>query len=322
MPAPTRVASLLPSATEMVCAVGARKALVGVSHECDFPSDVVGLPVLTKTRKTFPQGSGAIDRAVREVLAEALTVYEVEVDRLAEVDPQVIVTQALCDVCAVSLDDVQRALDDLARNDVVIVNCEPTRLADVWNDVRRVGVAVGHAEQGERVAGELAARCAAIGERAAAADSRPSVLTVEWLDPIMVGGTWMPELVTLAGGEALVTSPGDHAPTLDIDALAALDPDVVLIKPCGYGLDKTAAELDLLGTKLPWKQWSAARDGRVFVADGNQFFNRPGPRLVESLEILAACVHPTLFPEFAEKHAPSFRRVAPDLALQAVSAGA
>ena len=141
------------------------------------------------------------------------------------------------------------------------------------------------------------------------------MLTIEWLAPVMIGGTWMPELVALAGGTALVTEPGQHAPTLKLDELAKLDPEVVLIKPCGFDLERTARELPLLPTQLPWSSWQAVEAGRVFVADVNAYFNRSGPRLVESLEILAACVHPEEFGEFARTHAASVRRVAADLVL-------
>ncbi len=310
-----RIASLLPSATEIVCALGARSELVGVSHECDFPAGVEKLPVLTRTRKKLPRSSGAIDRAVRKILEDALTVYELDVPKLRETAPDLIVTQDLCDVCAVSLDDVRKALAELARADVEVVSLRPTRLADVWEDVRRVGRALGRTERGQILAMELELRTAAIGARAARLGLRPSVLTIEWLDPVMIGGTWMPELVTLAGGTPLVTQPGEHAPTLGLEQLAQLDPHVVLIKPCGFELARTARELALLRTRLPWSSWPAVEAGRVFVADGNAFFNRSGPRLVESLEILAACVHPEEFGEFARAHAASVRRVDADLVL-------
>jgi len=313
-----RIASLLPSATEMVCAVGARDELVGVSHECDFPAGVEALPILTRPREALPQKSGAIDRAVRDMLRDALAVYEVEVERLREVAPDVVVTQDLCDVCAVSIDDVRSALRELAREDTTIVNLRPTRLADVWEDVRRVGTALGRADEGRRAAAELEQRCATLAERAARESSRPTALTIEWIDPVMVGGTWMPELVELAGGRALVTTPGQHAPTLELEQLAELDPDVVLIKPCGFKLERTESELELLRTKLPWDRWRAVREGRVFAADGNAFFNRPGPRLVESLEILAACLHPTAFPELIEKHRSNVLRVPAGLALESL----
>ncbi|MFT7479928.1 MAG: iron complex transport system substrate-binding protein [Gammaproteobacteria bacterium] len=311
-----RVASLLPSATELICAVGGRDELVGVSHECDFPTGVERLPVLTRTRTEFPRASGAIDRSVREVLADALAVYEIELERLREVQPNVIVTQDLCDVCAVSLTDVQHALKETGLVDTEIVSCRPTRLADVWDDVRRVGKALERAAAGEQAAAELEARATAIGRETAGIGKRPSVLTIEWIDPVMIGGTWMPELVQLAGGTALVTEPGQHAPTLTLEQLERLDPDVVLIKPCGFGLDRTEEELALLAANLPWSSWSAVADGRVFLADGNSYFNRPGPRLVESLEILSACIHPQSMQHFRSKHGDGARRITPDLRLE------
>jgi len=311
-----RVASLLPSATELVCAVGGRENLVGVSHECDFPAGVEALPVLTRTKANFPRASGAIDRSVRQVLKDALAVYDIELERLREVRPSVIVTQDLCDVCAVSLSDVQRALEQTGFPDTQVLSCRPTRLADVWSDLRRVGAALGRTEAAERAAGQFEARVAAIGAETARIGERPSVLTIEWIDPVMIGGTWMPELVELAGGMALVTKPGQHAPTLDLEQLMALDPDVVLIKPCGFGLDRTEEELALLADLLPWGTWSAVSNGRVFLADGNAYFNRPGPRLVESLEILSACVHPERMSHFGEKHRDGMRRVTPDLRLE------
>jgi len=300
-----RVASLLPSATETVCALGRRGDLVGVSHECDHPPDVVGLPVLTRPKVALGGRSGEIDRDVRAVVADALAVYDVRVEELDRVRPDVVVTQDLCDVCAVSLADVERAVRELTRPDVRIVDLHPTRLDEVLDDVRRVGQALGCDGEAGRLVAALRGRLDALRARAAACPTRPRVLTIEWIDPVMVGGTWMPELVALAGGEALVTRPGEHAPTLESDALAALDPapDVVLVKPCGFPLERTRAEADALRALLASMPWPAVREGRVFVADGNAFFNRPGPRLVESAEILAACLQPEAFRDFAEAHA-------------------
>ncbi len=304
-----RVVSLLPSATELVAEVGAADWLVGRSHECDFPAGLEGLPGLTRPRLEMPRASGDIDRVVREILKDALTVYELDVDVLESLEPDVIVTQDLCDVCAVSLDDVRAALKQMAKRDVEVVSLAPTELHHVWADVRQVGRALGRAEEGEAAARRLEARVAAIAERSAAVGTRPSVLTVEWVDPVMIGGTWMPELVAAAGGAALVTQPGQHAPTLELEALAELDPDVVLIKPCGFELERTLEERELLRSKLPWDQWRAVREGRVFAADGNAYFNRSGPRLVESLEILAACVHPAEFGDFVTRHRGSVVRL-------------
>jgi iron complex transport system substrate-binding protein len=313
--ASVRIVSLLPSATEIVCALGAGDKLVGRSHECDFPPGIEKLPVLTSARIGPLPSSRAIDCAVREVLRYALAIYEINVEQLREARPDVIVTQDLCDVCAVSLDDVRAAVLRLARTDVKIVNLHPTRLDDIWADIERVADALGRAEVGRRVVAGLKERVASIAPRAARTPDRPTVLTIEWIDPVMIGGMWMPELVTIAGGAALVTKPGQHAPTLTTEQLATLDPDVVLVKPCGFVLERTLSELHGLRDTLPWDSWQAVAEGRVYVADGNAFFNRPGPRIVESLEILAACVHPDAFGDFAGRHAESVVRIAQDLSI-------
>jgi iron complex transport system substrate-binding protein len=308
---PMRIVSLLPSATEIVCALGGREELVGRSHECDHPPGIETVPVLTSARIGPLATSRAIDAAIREVLKDALAVYEIDIEGLRRAAPDVIVTQDLCDVCAVSLDDVRAAVARLARKNVQIANLHPTRLADVWTDIQRVADAIGRPEAGIALTRDLEARVQRIAARAKEAPRRPAVLSIEWIDPVMVGGMWMPELIALAGGQPLVTKPGEHAPTLDEKQLAALDPEVILVKPCGFDLARTLAELPTLRAMLPWAAWRA--DRRVYLADGNAYFNRPGPRIVESLEILAACVHPATFGEFAESHRASFVRLDSDL---------
>ena len=278
--------------------------MVGRSHECDFPPGVEQVPVLTSSRVGPLPSSRAIDASVRDVLRDALAIYEIDVERLRQATPEVIVTQDLCDACAVSIDDVRAAVARLARQDVAIVNLHPMRLADIWRDITQVAGAIGRAGTGESLVGALRARVAEVARRAAMPRRRPRVMTIEWLAPVMIGGMWMPELVELAGGEPLVTRPGEHAPTLERDDLAALDPEVVVVKPCGFSLDRTLEELDVLRDALP-RSWRA----RVYVADGNAYFNRPGPRIVESLEILAACVHPQAFEDLAVKHSGSVREV-------------
>jgi iron complex transport system substrate-binding protein len=304
-----RVASLLPSATEIVCALGARSELVGRSHECDFPAGIDDVPVLTSARIETSDSSRIIDAAVRSVFTDALAIYRIELDRLREARPDVVVTQDLCDVCAVSLTEVRAAVARLAQHDVAIVTLHPTRLSEIWQDILRVAASIGRDANGQEVVANLKARVAAIARRAAVPRERPRVVTIEWIAPVMIGGMWMPELVSLAGGSPLVTAVGERAPTLDGPRLAALDPDVVVVKPCGFSLRRTLEETDVLRDALP-RTWRA----RTYVADGNAYFNRPGPRIVDSLEILAACVHPETFPDFAEKHAASFARVALDRA--------
>src|SRR5262245_45977334 len=308
-----RVASLLPSATEIVCAVGAQDDLVGISHECDFPESVRHLPALTRARLRPARSSREIDREVRSVLQEALAVYEIELARLEEARPDVIVTQDLCDVCAVSFSDVCAATAALVQQQIRIVNLHPTRLDDIWADIGRVAEALGRQGQGAAVVRDLRERSADIARRSAATAERPHVVSIEWLDPVMIGGMWMPVMVAHAGGVPLATRPGDHAPTVSRETLRSLAPDVVLIKPCGFPLERSLEELSILRTSLPWESWRAVREGRVYVADGNAFFNRPGPRIVESLEILAACLHPGAFSDFAALHRDAVIRLDRDL---------
>lgn len=303
-----RVASLLPSATEIVALVGAQDDLVGVSHECDHPPQVRGRRVLTRTLLRPDRTSPQIDRDVRALLTDALGVYEVDLEALRAAAPDVIVTQDLCDVCAVPLGDVQAAAREVLGEGVEIVNLRPTHLGDIFEDVRRVGAALSREDAARAAVQRLEGRVEAVRARAAPLPSRPPTLTIEWLDPILVGGTWMPELVELAGGTPLVTRPGQHAPTISREELAALDPapEVVLIKPCGFDLARTVREREAARAVVE----ALPRPPVAWVADGNAYFNRPGPRIVDSLEILAACVHPEAFADLARTHAGAFRPLA------------
>lgn len=302
-----RIISLLPSATEIVCALGAEKDLVGVSHECDFPSTIEGRPALTQARVRDDGTSLGIDRQVRGVVEEALSIYTVDHELLARLRPDVIVTQDLCEVCAVSLEDVRAAVARIAdQNDVEIVSLSPTRLEHILSDVERVAVALGRKAEGETLLANLRHRIAGIAERSAQIETRPRVASLEWIDPVMLGGTWMPEVINIAGGVAVGVEAGDPAPTVTPNALASLAPDVVVVKACGFSIDRTMQEreaiedkaLGVLDPKVP-----------VYVTDGNAFFNRPGPRIVESIEIMAAVTNPSHFEDFAERHADSIVRV-------------
>ncbi len=305
-----RVVSLLPSATEIVCLVGGRPNLVGVSHECDFPAGVEALPRLTASKVSLSPSSLQIDQDVRKLMTHALAVYDIDTEELQRLAPDFIVTQDLCDVCAVSFADVERACNELLP-EARIVNLHPTRWSEVMDDIARVAEAFGVPARGAAELVELERGRAAVAARAAAIGTRPNLLTIEWLDPVMVGGTWMPELVAWAGGNALVTETGQHAPTLTKEQLAALDPapDVVLVKPCGFALERTFGERDVLSAIFAGLDWPAVKRGAIWVADGNAYFNRPGPRLLDSLEILAACTHPAEFEDLAEKHSGAFVRL-------------
>lgn len=303
-----RAVSLLPSATETVCALGARECLVGVSHECDHPKEVHGLPVLTASRISIEGSSRNIDARVRSTLVEdALSIYTVDVEKLGSLSPDVIITQDLCDVCAVSLDDVRSAVSRIAQlSDVSIVSLRPTRLADILGDVERIGKALGRPQEGAALRAELESRLSSIAGRSRSAPLRPRVATVEWIEPLMLGGTWMPELIEIAGGAAVGAIAGGPAPTLAAGKLRELAPDVVVIKPCGFSLERALQENDAIARSILVELDSNAR---AYVTDGNAFFNRPGPRVVESAEILAACTHPEMFSNFQVKHREAIHRL-------------
>lgn len=301
-----RIATLLPSATEIVALLGCVDHLVGVSHECDFPEVVRALPALTSSRLVDPGSSRGIDLDVRSLVREALSIYRVYPEGLRKAAPDLVITQDLCEVCAVSLHDVQAALAKLAEHsNVELLALSPTRLGHLFGDIRRVAKAIGVAERGEQVAQALQERCELVGSRAAAAATRPRVVSIEWLDPLMLGGTWMPELIELAGGEAVGAQAGKAAPTVSLEELAKLQPELLLLKPCGFSLERSLQERALIDSICA----AVGEQTRVFLADGNAYFNRSGPRLVESLEILAACVHPQIFSDFAQRHEGAFVRV-------------
>jgi iron complex transport system substrate-binding protein len=290
-----RIVSLISSATEIVAALGFESDLVGRSHECDYPSSILRLPVCTAPKFDVHQGSAAIDRSVKQLLQDATSVYRVDADLLQALTPDVIVTQSQCEVCAVSLRDVEQAVCSWTGNRARIVSLQANDLADVWSDIARVAEALGVADRGATLIARLKDRMEAISERVQGIPERPTVACLEWIDPLMAAGNWMPELVALAGGVNLFGSAGKHSPWMTWAELCQRDPDVIVALPCGLDLTRTRQELVTLASKPDWPALTAVRRGRVFVADGNQYFNRPGPRLVESLEILAEMLHPRYF---------------------------
>ena len=286
-----RIASLLPSSTEIICALGLRERLVGVSHECDYPADVVGLPVLTEP-KLDPRGtSGDIDARVREIVQEGLSVYRLNTDALQDLQPDVIVTQDQCEVCAVSLPDVEDAVQCFLTADVNVVSLNPAKLSDIWRDVRNVAAATGRQEAAETLIRGLEARLHTLADKTRGL-LRPRVACLEWLDPLMAAGNWIPELVALAGGAYGLVAAGAHTPPMTWETLAAYQPEVIVITPCGFKIPQTQADLPLLTAHPLWQTLPAVQANRVYVADGNAYYNRPGPRIVESAEILAEMLHP------------------------------
>jgi iron complex transport system substrate-binding protein len=290
-----RVVSLIASATEIVCALGFEDQLVGRSHECDFPESVKRLPVCTEPKFDVEGSSYEIDQRVKAVLQEGLSVYRVHADLLKQLSPDVIVTQSHCEVCAVSQRDVERAVCDWLGARPKVVSLAPNALADVWESFRQVAAALDAEGRGEDLIRRLQQRISAIADRARALPAQAGVAYVEWIDPLMAGGNWMPELVEQAGGVNLFGEAGKHSPWMTWDELRDRDPDVIFVAPCGFDLGRTRREMPALTGRPGWQEMRAVRGGRVYLADGNQYFNRPGPRLVESLEILAETLHSGAF---------------------------
>jgi iron complex transport system substrate-binding protein len=290
-----RVVSLIASATEIVCALGCADELVGRSHECDFPPSVRRLPVCTEPKLRVEAGSAEIDRQVKALVQEAVSVYRVHADVLKALRPDVILTQSTCDVCAVSRRDVEQAVGGWTDARPRVVSLAAATLEGVWQDVRSVAEALGVPGRGEELTARLRQRVADIAGRAGTLAGRPGVACLEWLDPLMAAGNWVPELVALAGGADLFGTAGRHAPDLTWEQLQERDSDFIVALPCGLDLDRTRAEMAAVTGQLGWATLRAVRGGRVVVTDGNQYFNRPGPRLVESLEILAEIFHPEAF---------------------------
>lgn len=292
--APLRIVSLIPSATEIVDVLGLTEYLVGRSHECDYPPTVKTLPVCTAPKFNPVGDSATIHQRVTDLLTSALSVYRVNLEILEVLKPTHILTQAQCEVCAVSLGDVEAAVAELTQSQPQIISLSPNELADVWADIERVGLALGVTSTAA-VVKDLQSRVKALADQASSCTPKPTVACIEWTEPLMAAGNWVPELVDMAGGTSLFGTAGQHSPWMTWADLTAADPDKIVVMPCGYDLEVTRRETETLTLHPAWATLKAVRQGEVYLVDGNQYFNRPGPRLVESLAILAEIFHPDAF---------------------------
>ncbi len=290
-----RIVSLIASATEIVCALRYENQLVGRSHECDYPPSVARLPVCTEPKLDTSGTSKEIDQQVLRIVADALSVYRVHADLLKELRPDVVITQDHCQVCAVSLRDVEQALCDWLESRPQVVSLAPDSLADVFADIRRVAAALGNPARGDKLVAQLQRRMGEVAEKCRALPERPTVACVEWIDPLMAAGNWMPELVEMAGGVNLFGAASKHSPWMTWEQLREKDPEVILVLPCGFDIARSRPEMPALTQRPDWAELRAVRQRRVYLADGNQYFNRPGPRLADSLDILAEVLHPAAF---------------------------
>ena len=294
-----RIVSLIASASEILDSLGLTRDQVGRSHECDFPPEIIALPICTSPAFPANGSSSEIDQRVKSRVADALSVYEVSREMLDKLQPTHVITQTQCRVCAVSLEDVERALVGWVSSRPKLIALEPNTLADVWSDIQRVAIACGVPERGEKAIQKLQTRMLEISARACQSNRRPRVACIEWHEPLMAAGNWVPELVEMAGAVNLFGQAGAHSPArsawMDWQQLADADPDVIVSMPCGFDLDRTRSEMYWLTNRPQWSKLRAVQSGQVYLADGNQYFNRPGPRLVESLQILAEILHPEAF---------------------------
>ena len=290
-----KIVSLLPSATELVCGLGLRDQLVGVSHECDYPVSVVGLPILTSSR--IPEGlsSSEIDRLVTDQLKNDEALYDLVMEPLVELQPDLIVTQALCDVCAVSGNDVAKAIGSLP-GDPQVINLEPICLDDVLETVTLLAEAAQCVEQGQRYRAELQSRIDTVSERSTPLTEKPRVALLDWLEPLFDGGHWTPEIIALAGGIPVFGDKRQPSQRREWHELVDAAPDIIFIALCGFDLERSRQDVDLFLKVERFAELQRRVGTQVYLVDGNAYFSRPGPRLVDALEIMANSLHPDLHP--------------------------
>jgi iron complex transport system substrate-binding protein len=282
-----KIVSLLPSATEILFGIGAGDEVVGVTHECDYPAEALGIPKLTSASTPGGSASAEIDRHVRAAVHAGSSLYQLDSALLARLEPDLIVTQELCAVCAVSYEIVDSAARLLnAERRTRIISLEPTSVGDVFANIMQLGEITGHSTEARNLVAGLEQRLAALRARGAAAAKRLRTLVLEWTDPPMSAGHWIPELVELAGGFPVLANPGANSKRLEWSAIAQADPEAAIVAPCGFDLAKTRRAVEELDAVETWRSLVARRDGRVLALDGNAYLSRPGPRLIDAAELI------------------------------------
>lgn len=290
-----RIISLLPAATEIICALGLKDQLIGRSHECDFPESIVNLPVCSFAKFIPGSSSLEIDQQVKDILTDALSIYTVDKNRVKELEPAVIITQAQCEACAVSLKDVEKSMQGVLDSNVEVISLNPRTLHDIFNEILMLAEKLDVKETGEAFVEELQERCDLVNHKLKFVEQRPGVVCIEWLSPLMVAGNWTPELISIAGGTPLLAEKGKHSAYVDFTAVQQADPDIIVIAPCGFAMDRTLKEINLLLEQPGWDNLAAVKNDRVYIADGNQYFNRSSQKVVDTIELLAEIIHPKQF---------------------------
>lgn len=290
-----RICSLLPGATEVVAALGRSDDLVAVSHECDFPPEVRNKPVMVRALIDPERTSShTIDDHVRATVQAGQQLYALDEAVFTRARPDLVITQNLCHVCAVTPDQLQRAISALPTPPRVM-SLNPTCLDDILLDIEQIGDAIGSEVEADRMASALRARLNSLREQVARAQSRPKVVCIEWLDPLYVAGHWVPEMVTVAGGFDPLGSAGRPSKQVTWAEILGSAPDVLVLMPCGFSIERTVRELNCLTARQGWASLPAVRNGKVFAVDAASYFSRPGPRLIEGVAILVALCHPAIF---------------------------
>ena len=294
MPEP-RIISLLPAATEIICALGLEHRLVGRSHECDYPPGISNLPICSSAKFLPGSDSAQIDKQVKEILSESLSIYTLDRDLIKSLAPDVIITQAQCEVCAVSLKDVELALSDLLDKKCQIISLQPNGLDDVYRDIRMIAGKLSVENAAEQLLELSDERINIIRHKLKFIAEKPTVVCIEWLSPLMIAGNWTPEIVEIGGGLSVLTEAGKHSSYITFQDILIADPDIILIMPCGFSIQRTLQEIGLMLDTPGWADLKAVKTHRVYIADGNQYFNRSGPRMTDSIEIMAEIINPKQF---------------------------
>jgi len=293
----SKIVTLIPSATEIVAFLGQKNSIVGRSHECDYPSDLNNVTKLTSPKINVDGTSNEINKQINSILENSLSVYKVNVEKLKELDPDYIITQAHCEVCAVSFSEVEKIVDKYLNRKTKIISLEPNTLNDVFNDIKRVAKELKiENDSGNKVIENLEVRLKKIKNLSAIQKQKPSVACIEWIDPLMIAGNWIPEMVEIGGGSNILGKSGNNSHWIKFKDIADQNPEIIIFMPCGFNIEKTKKELDdYIKKNNNIRLLKAYKNRKLFVVDGNQFFNRPGPRLIESLEIFAEIMHPNIF---------------------------
>lgn len=291
----SRIVSLLPSATEIVCAIGIQDRLVGITHECDYPAHIAHLPAVTSSRISHEtMTSSEIDHAVRSQLDGHGSIYDLDTGLLQKLDPDLIITQELCDVCAVNYKQVTAAAKIYAVG-AQVVSLEPNTIGDIFENILTVGELAGARQRAEEVVKGFRERLAGVEQKASAAPSRPRAFVLEWLDPVFAPGHWVPEQVEIAGGLALLGKPGGRSVTTTCEAILESNPEIIVLAPCGYYKRDTLRQLKNTAFPAAWRDIEAVKTDNVWAVDATSYFSRPGPRVVDGAEILAGIFHPRIF---------------------------